>query len=349
MRNLVPVLLAALCLAVVAQAAQSEEIQGKDTQGRDYWVYTPDQIDPDKTYTLLVGVHGYHGNGKGAAGYAGWVNDHDVIVLGPSYPNEGYQYLEKGSDQQTLDLIKQLRQQYNLHEKIFIAGFSGGAQYSHRFAMKHPDLVAGCAAHSAGTWGTGDYDEAKPNPKATGVLFVMSCGEKDTGKSFGDAPMGRLEWAKKYEQALEQGGYVYDAQWWPNVGHSQSKGARQMTQDCFVASTELLPTYEQEHAALADKMRKKDWAGAWEIVRQRRNDGSADKGGIIAKVHGLYLASLAKDIERIDRMAEREVQRVIRQTQDPAALRRSLESLRETYAGAERTTKAIDQGLSKAK
>ncbi|MFK7788741.1 MAG: hypothetical protein AB8C95_04500, partial [Phycisphaeraceae bacterium] len=172
------ILIALVCACLGSLDVIAKETQGKDAQGRDYWLYTPDNIDSQKTYTLVVGVHGYRGKGKGAGGYAGWVKDHDVIVIGPTYDSNGYQYLQQGSDQQTIDLVKMLRKQYKLHDKIFIGGFSGGSQYSHRFAMKYPDLVAGCAAHSGGTWATGDYAErAKPNPKARGVLFVMSCGE----------------------------------------------------------------------------------------------------------------------------------------------------------------------------
>ena len=104
---------------------------------RDYWLYTPDKIDTKKKYWLVVGVHGYKGNGKGAAGLAGWVKKFDnVIVIGPSFPSTGpyYQILQGGTDKQLLEIFKQLNKEFNLHEKMFLYGFSGGAQYSHRFA-----------------------------------------------------------------------------------------------------------------------------------------------------------------------------------------------------------------------
>lgn len=336
------------CFVILSGAhAHAKETQAKDALGRDYWVYTPDTIDPDKTYTLVVGVHGYRGNGKGAAGYAGWVNTRDVIVLGPSYPNDGYQYLQKDSDQQTVDLIKQLRKDYKLNEKIFIAGFSGGAQYAHRFAMKYPDLVAGCAAHSGGTWATGDYAErAVPNLKARGVLFVISCGENDTKKSFDEAPMGRLEWAKKYETMLKDGGFIYDARWWPGVGHSQSKGARQMTEDCFIASTQVLPAYEAERTAIGEALRQRDVAGAWALIKARLDDAAAKDDGILGKVHQLYVESLADDIARADRLAEREVAKALREQGDAGQRRAALEALKTTYAGAPQTTRAIAKALA---
>lgn len=342
-----PALIALFCMLLVAGAARSAEVQSKDDQGRDYFVYTPDEIAPDKTYTLVVGVHGYRGKGKGAGGYAGWVNHHDVIVLGATYDSDGYQYLQKGSDEQTINLIKKLREEYKLHDKIFIAGFSGGSQYAHRFAMKYPNLVVGCAAHSGGTWATGDYAErATPNPKARGVLFVISCGEKDTKKSFGEAPFGRLEWAKRYEQMLEKGGFIYDAQYWPNVGHNQSKGARQQTLDCFVASTQRLPEYEAERDEIAKLMRAKDYLGAWSIIKARMAHEDAGNEGILGKVHAMFFDSLEKDVIRIDRMAERMVRKIIHEHKDAPGRRAALEQHRSDYAGAAKTMKAIDKALA---
>lgn len=341
-------LIVTLCVVLLpSNKLFAKEIQGKDAQGRDYWVYTPDEIEPDKAYTLVVGVHGYRGKGKGAGGYANWVNKRDVIVLGATYDSDGYQYLQKGSDEQTLGLVKMLRKQYKLNKKIFIAGFSGGSQYAHRFAMKYPALVAGCAAHSGGTWATGDYaDRAKPNPKARGVLFVISCGEKDTGKSFNEAPMGRLEWAKKYDAMLGKGGFIYDARFWPNVGHQQAQGARQQTEDCFIASTQRLPEYKVERDAIAKAMRAKDYSGAWAIIKARTNHEDSDNEGILGKVHGLYVDSFASDITRIDRMAEREVRKLINEHKDPQQRRGALEKHKAEYAGAPKTTKVVDKALA---
>lgn len=340
--------LALICCGLLGQSAFAKEIQGKDAMGRDYWLYVPDEIDPDKTYTLFVGVHGAGGNGKGAAGHANWVNKHDVIVLGPSYRNSAgaYQYLQGQTDKQTIALFKQLRKEYKLNDKLFIAGFSGGSQYAHRFAMKYPDLVSGCAAHSGGTWATGDYPTGEsPNPKARGVLFVISCGEKDTKKSFAQAPFGRLEWAKKYEKQLNKGGYIYDARWWPGVGHNYAKGARQQTEDCFIASTQRLPEYEAERDAIAKQLRARDYADAWRIIGMRLTHHDKDNEGILGKVHALYVESLEQDIARIDRMAEREIRKIVRDNEDKDARRAALELHRDLFRLAPKTTKAVDAAL----
>lgn len=340
------IVFALLCLGLLPGVAQAKETQGKDAQGRDYWLYTPETIDPEKTYTLVVGVHGYRGKGKGAAGHAGWVNKHDVIVLGPTYDSNGYQYLSKGSGQQTVDLVKQLSKDYRLSKKIFIAGFSGGSQYAHRFAMKYPELVSGCAAHSGGTWATGDYPRGEGlNPKARGVLFVISCGEKDTKKSFGEAPFGRLEWAKKYEAMLDKGGFIYDAQWHRGVGHNYAKGARQQTEDCFIASTQRLPEYESERNAIEQAMLAKDDANAWSIIQARLSHRDSKNKGILGEVHRMYVDSLDDDITRIDRSAERVVRKIVRDNEDADVRRAALEKHKAAFVGAPKTGKAVDAAL----
>lgn len=332
----------AACLLLLCAPALAGDEQRKDDQGRDYWLYTPDNIDPEKEYTLVLGVHGYRGNGKGAGGYAGWATSKDVIVLGPSYDSNGYQYLQAGADEQTIALLKTLHKEFNLKDKIFVGGFSGGSQFAHRFAMKYPNLVAGCAAHSGGTWATGDYAErAMPNPAARGVLFVISCGENDTKKSFSDAPMGRLEWAKKYEQMLDKGGFIYHAKWIPNVGHSYSRGARQMTEDCFHASTNLLPAFEEEHDEIKKLIRKKQHGEAWALIQARLTERAEAEEGIITKVIDLYLDEISSEIGKIDRWGERKAQKAAR-IEDEAERNAEINKLKAMFTDKELTPRACD-------
>lgn len=338
--------LVAVCVIFAATGAFAKEIQAKDAQGRDYWLYTPDRIEKDKTYWLVIGVHGYRGNGKNAAGHADWAERYGCIVVGPSYDSNGYQYLQAGADEQTLDLMKTLRDKYQLHDKVFVSGFSGGAQFAHRFAMKHPDLVAGCAAHSGGTWGTGDYDKAVPNPEATGVPIVMSCGEKDTGKSFTEAPLGRLEWAKKYEQLLREGKYTYDAQWWPGVGHQLSKGARQMTQDCFQAATQHKPSYDRAVASIRTKLKAGEHAEAWKLIAKHRRDRKPRQTkGIVAAVYGAYTAQLDALADETDAIGVEAIASVMASDAEHDEKIQSIRGLMQTHRDGPRTRDAAREAL----
>lgn len=232
-RGLVAVVIVLIAAMPTSRAKEEKRVC---PMGRDYFLYTPDVLDAAKTYWLVVGVHGYRGSGQGAGRLSGWINKGNVIVVGPSFPNEGYQVLAKDSDRQLIDIFKGLRKEYRLHPKFFISGFSGGSQYAHRFALAYPDYVIGCAAHSGGTWAE------HPDVKALGVPFALSCGENDTGKSVPTAPLGRLEWFKDFVRKMNEGSYYFKARTWPGVGHGASPGSARMTEECFnLSTTGMLP------------------------------------------------------------------------------------------------------------
>ncbi|MBM4016753.1 MAG: hypothetical protein FJ288_00245 [Planctomycetes bacterium] len=218
---------AAACLAAAAPAAEQ---QRTCPMGREYYLYTPDNLDPAKTYWLVVGVHGKGGNGKGACGMARWAAKGTVIVAGPSCP-DGYQRLLHETDKQVLGIAAALRKEFRLYPKFFIYGFSGGAQFAHRFTLKHPDQVIGCSAHSAGTW------TDSINAQAASVPFAISCGENDTEKSTPLAPLGRHEWCQKFAGKLADADFYFKVRFWPGVAHNSSRGSARMTEDCFVLAT----------------------------------------------------------------------------------------------------------------
>ncbi len=256
----------ALCLCG-GGLVRAEEQQLTCSMGREYFLYLPDDLDAEKTYWLVVGVHGHGGKGKNAAGLAKWVGKGNCIVVGPSFPSGYYQTLSKGSDTQLIGIFKFLRARYKLYPRMFLYGFSGGAQFAHRFAMAHPELTIGCAAHSGGTWAD------TVNPKARNVPIAISCGEKDTSKSTSNCPMGRCEWAKTFAGNLHRGGFYFKARFWPGVGHRASPGARQMTEDCFCLATtgmhdDQLQPVLKEVAAVAQLADGAQYAEALARVRQ---------------------------------------------------------------------------------
>ncbi len=268
--------------------------------GREYFVYLPTKVDPAKTYWLVVGVHGYKGNGKGAGGLTGWADKYDCIVVGPSFPNEGYQGLAHQSDEQLIAVAKEIGKTHKLHPKLFIAGFSGGSQYAHRFMLKHPELVAGCAAHSGGTWETGGV-----NPRASSIPFVMSCGENDTAKSFPEAAYGRLDWAKLFEAEAKQAGFFMDSMFFPKVGHSQCNEAKQMTEECFLVATDLIPYYQGVLDEVPKLERKRKKEEALELAQKARDREPLSENGLSSKVIASAREKLDPIIERLTKAKKR--------------------------------------------
>jgi hypothetical protein len=228
----------AILIAASSSFAKIEKRYPKDDS--PHYLYLPDKIDPDKTYWVVVGVHGAGGGNRGAKGIAGWVDKKDnVIVLGPKF-GKTYQNAYPEDQKILLDLFAQLQKEYKVHPKMFIYGFSGGAQFSHRFVMLQPDYVCGVSSHSGGSWATDGF--GKMSDDAKHIPFAISCGAKDTGKAWGEAPYGRLEWFKRFDAEMEKQGFFYKSAIFEDAGHGASPGIWTMTEECFQLATRgILP------------------------------------------------------------------------------------------------------------
>ncbi len=252
----VALLFSALVLATDASAA--ERII-KDMHDMDCYVYTPDDIDPAKTYQLVVGVHGAGGNGKGAGGMKGWADRGDVIVIGPSFVGKGpgplYQDGNGPCAEKLVRLFEGLKKEYKLRDQMFLHGFSGGSQFVHRFTMNFPAYVCGVSAHSGGSWATDGYGQI--NPMARQIPFAISCGQDDTKKAWGEAPYTRLEWFQRFHAALQQGGFCHIAKEWPGVGHKICPEAWNLTKQCFQLATGLPGESATEEIAISDEWKNR--------------------------------------------------------------------------------------------
>ena len=260
------IIVAVFIFALVNLAPGFEEkVIDKDKLGPSY-VYVPKNIDTSKTYWVVVGVHGARGKAKGAAGIANWADKKDnVIVVSPQYAS-GYQNAYEEHQKKLIRILKAVAKQYKIHPRVFLYGFSGGAQFTHRFAMQQPGLVCGVSAHSGGSWATRSY--GKINPKAGHIPFAISCGEKDLGKAWKKAPLNRLDWFNEFAGKMKSAGYCIKYKTWPKAGHSASKGVWELTEECFaLATTGALPnsTYTKKlpkdsgwsDNRLASRVRKK--------------------------------------------------------------------------------------------
>jgi len=222
-------------LAAIASTARAGQARCQGPMKRDYYLYTPAKIDPEKTYWLVAWIHGYKGTGRQASVISRWTRSGDRIVVGPSLPN-GYQGLQHRSAQQLIGVRGEISRKIKLHKEMFVIGFSGGAQFAHRFAMYYPDHVVGCAAHSAGTWATG-APWLGPQDKAKGVPFAISCGQRDTGKAFTLAPMNRITWCRQFVQILVKEGFTHKYAFWAGVGHQRTSDVLKLSEECFTLST----------------------------------------------------------------------------------------------------------------
>ena len=241
-RELVPLLLLASCLSGKLHAAIEVEriyFNGKDFKGGQLIVPKLPPEKADAKRWVVVDVHGLGGPKKNWFGHRmlKWVGEDKAIALAPVFTGDYH----LGTGEAAKELIARfeaIKKEYNAHDKMFIYGFSAGAQFAHRFAFNHPELVVGVSAHSAGSW-AGIEGWGEINDKAKNIPFALSCGELDTTKAFdGKAPHGRLDWMKVFAEDLKQRGFAVRTDVHLGVGHGGSADTHgPLIRECFLLAT----------------------------------------------------------------------------------------------------------------
>ena len=173
---------------------------------QEYLLYVPETVAPDAR--LLVSVHGISRNAhEQAAVFSRICEERGVIMLAPIFTAEqhdDYQRLGRRSRGARVDL---LLNQYVAEvatltgadvTQIYLFGFSGGAQFVHRYAMAHPHRVARAVVASAGWYTFPDNSQRypygiRPHRDLAGVSFnpeeflripiEVVVGAHDTGTS----------------------------------------------------------------------------------------------------------------------------------------------------------------------
>jgi pimeloyl-ACP methyl ester carboxylesterase len=152
---------------------------------------------------VMVLLPGMNGDGLKLAQDAAWrsfAKENGLGLVGVSFssspellygdPARGYYYPEQGSGEV---LIRGMHELYGKDVKLFLYGFSGGAQFSARFADQHPERVLSWAAYAACFWA--DSVAAAPS----GPPGIVTCGEFDAeryGPAFGYFQQGRRKEAR---------------------------------------------------------------------------------------------------------------------------------------------------------
>ena len=148
-----------------------------------YYYYIPKKVEH-----VLVAVHGISRNAEEIIqSFKGLAEQHNVLVIAPVFRKDfakDYQRLgRKGkgprSDYQLMAMLSDAKKHLSLQfDKFHMFGFSAGAQFVHRFAFAHPNLVKKSVLVAAG-WYTfprvkDDYPYGlKLNDEFTDISFSL--------------------------------------------------------------------------------------------------------------------------------------------------------------------------------
>lgn len=155
-------------------------------------VYVPANAQAKQPLRVLVALHPYGGNGPAIGGpLVPFAEREGWVLVAPTFPYRDWrdpELVRKDAAQFIPGLHAILsglegRTGLALQQRVLLYGFSRGAQAAHRFALANPDLVAGVAAFSAGTYTLPKTTWKDSNGTVTNLNFPY--GVSDIGKFCG--------------------------------------------------------------------------------------------------------------------------------------------------------------------
>jgi pimeloyl-ACP methyl ester carboxylesterase len=122
-----------------------------------YFLYVPKSYDGQTDFRLLVTMHGHdRETSVRIEHFAALAEHHQYIVLGPHFPpSVRFQMLGIGgvrSDLRLLELVEEVAEDLSLSVDQFdLVGYSGGAQFAHRFLYLWPRRLRTVIVGAPGT------------------------------------------------------------------------------------------------------------------------------------------------------------------------------------------------------
>lgn len=200
---------------------------------REYYYFIPGEVAA--ATPLVVSVHGISRNAaEHLIRMRAEAERFGAVLVAPLFRKQlygRYQQLEDRTsrvraDLALIDIVADVRSLVGLAEApFFLTGFSGGAQFAHRFALYHSDRVAACVSCSAGWYSFPDhklcypYGIARgtgpgglsPHPEWMSVAHHVIVGERDNDvvenlnmskKVVSQQGVGRLRRARRWTRAM---------------------------------------------------------------------------------------------------------------------------------------------------
>lgn len=186
----------------------------------EYVLWIPSDYSPEKSWRLIVSLHGQSGSGDQFI--RNWLadaqRDGSTFVLCPTARRGGWGHSTLGY-RYILDSLRAVLAAYAIdRDLVFLDGASMGGNGSFQFACRVPDLFAGAAPRAGGpmfrSTGPGKNDrtvtpEGLPNLIATPLYWVIGAKDKDVPN----------EWVKIAKAQLDALRSDFTFREYPDGGH----------------------------------------------------------------------------------------------------------------------------------
>lgn len=188
-------------------------------QTLSYFYYIPQSVSQNKQarHPYLILVPGLNGQGQDftTQTFKDFANQYGFVILAPSFtfdeknsPSKtSYQYPAAWSGRAFNDILNSFdAKQGLLPSRIYMLGFSTGAQFVARYALLYPDYVTACAVNAA--------EEVDTPTKYQDTKFYIAVGSQDEA--------GRKQTAQGFYNLLQQQKIDTTYKEYQNVAHQIS-------------------------------------------------------------------------------------------------------------------------------
>jgi poly(3-hydroxybutyrate) depolymerase len=117
----------------------------------EYYLYLPSSYTTEKDWPVFVGIHGFGSDGTSCLDmWQEYADQSGFVLVCPSLGDENGGWYQDAGEMTLREILKEVKQECRVQDKIFLAGFSAGAQFVQGFAFAYPKSVSGVAVLSSG-------------------------------------------------------------------------------------------------------------------------------------------------------------------------------------------------------
>ncbi|MEW5871527.1 MAG: hypothetical protein AB1894_19795 [Chloroflexota bacterium] len=185
----------------------------------EYFLYLPAGYTAERAWPVFVGVHGFGGSGRSCLNlWQASADEEGYILVCPSLADESGGWYVSYGEKVLMMVLQRVRKECHTQKRVFLAGFSAGAEFVQAFVFDQPGLVAGVSVLSSGNY-------YAPRKQARGIPFLVVIGDEDD-------PAG-LKGARQFSELLQAQGFRVDLHILPGVTHRVSAEAQRLTLDFY--------------------------------------------------------------------------------------------------------------------
>jgi len=185
----------------------------------EYYLYLPSGYSNEQKWPIFVGVHGFGGSGRDCwSMWQAYADSEGFVLICPSLADENGGWRQDTGEATLNKILNRVFKDYSVQNKIFLTGFSAGAQFVQGYAFRYPDVVTGVSVMSSGNYYV-------PVSTSSGVPFLVIIGDQDDPVS--------VEGAKEFAAGLQGQGYSVDLLVLSGVGHEAAQEGKERTIELF--------------------------------------------------------------------------------------------------------------------